>query len=67
MDGRIVGGFTMVVGISTFAVVTAKVAEWLVRGDRLTLIEQDHPDARTQQPTPAALPTPRRAPNDTTE
>ena len=34
--GRIVGGVTMVVGISTFAVVTAKVAEWLVRGDRTT-------------------------------
>jgi voltage-gated potassium channel len=34
--GRIVGGVTMVVGISTFAVVTAKVAEWLVRGDRQT-------------------------------
>ena len=32
--GRIVGGVTMVVGISTFAVVTAKVAEWLVRGER---------------------------------
>jgi voltage-gated potassium channel len=32
--GRIIGGFTMVVGISTFAVVTAKVAEFLVRGDR---------------------------------
>lgn len=31
--GRVVGGLTMVVGISTFAVVTAKVAEWLVRGD----------------------------------
>ncbi|MCU1503263.1 MAG: putative voltage-gated potassium channel protein [Ilumatobacteraceae bacterium] len=29
--GRLVGGFTMVVGISTFAVVTAKVAELLVR------------------------------------
>lgn len=29
--GRLVGGFTMVVGISTFAVVTAKVAEFLVR------------------------------------
>lgn len=29
--GRIVGGFTMVVGISTFAIVTAKVAEFLVR------------------------------------
>lgn len=29
--GRIVGGFTMVVGISTFAIVTAKVAEILVR------------------------------------
>ena len=31
--GRIIGGFTMLVGISTFAVVTAKVAEFLVRGD----------------------------------
>jgi voltage-gated potassium channel len=30
--GRIVGGVTMVVGISTFAIVTAKVAEFLVRG-----------------------------------
>lgn len=29
--GRIVGGFTMLVGISTFAMVTAKVAEFLVR------------------------------------
>ena len=29
--GRVVGGFTMLVGISTFAVVTAKVAEFLVR------------------------------------
>jgi voltage-gated potassium channel len=29
--GRIVGGLTMVVGISAFAVVTAKVAEFLVR------------------------------------
>lgn len=31
--GRVVGVFTMVVGISTFAVVTAKVAEFLVRAD----------------------------------
>ena len=31
--GRIIGGFTMIVGISTFAVVTAKVAEFLVRAD----------------------------------
>jgi voltage-gated potassium channel len=31
--GRVIGGFTMIVGISTFAVVTAKVAEFLVRGD----------------------------------
>ena len=29
--GRIVGGITMFVGISTFAIVTAKVAEILVR------------------------------------
>ena len=31
--GRIVGGFTMIVGISTFAIVTAKIAEFLVRFD----------------------------------
>lgn len=31
--GRLVGGFTMIVGISTFALVTAKVAEFLVRSD----------------------------------
>lgn len=29
--GRIIGGFTMLVGISTFAIVTAKVADFLVR------------------------------------
>ncbi|MFM8412680.1 MAG: potassium channel family protein, partial [Alphaproteobacteria bacterium] len=29
--GRVVGGFTMIVGISTFALVTAKIAEFLVR------------------------------------
>jgi voltage-gated potassium channel len=32
--GRVIGVFTMVVGISTFAVVTAKVAEFLVRTPR---------------------------------
>lgn len=31
--GRIIGVFTMVVGISTFALVTAKVAQFLVRSD----------------------------------
>ncbi|UDY36743.1 potassium channel family protein [Dermatobacter hominis] len=31
--GRIVGGFTMVVGVSTFAIITAKVAEFLMRAD----------------------------------
>jgi voltage-gated potassium channel len=31
--GRLVGAFTMLIGISTFAVVTAKVAEFLVRRD----------------------------------
>jgi voltage-gated potassium channel len=31
--GRLVGVVTMVVGISTFAIVTAKVAEFLVRAD----------------------------------
>ncbi len=29
--GRLVGGFTMVIGIATFAAVTAKIAEFLVR------------------------------------
>lgn len=33
--GRIVGGFTMIVGISTFALVTAKIAQFLVRTDPL--------------------------------
>lgn len=32
--GRIIGGFTMIVGISTFALITAKVAEYLVRADK---------------------------------
>ena len=31
--GRIIAGLTMLVGISTFAIVTAKVAEYLVRPD----------------------------------
>lgn len=31
--GRVVGGFTMVIGVSVFAVVTAKVASFLVRSD----------------------------------
>jgi voltage-gated potassium channel len=29
--GRVIGGFTMIVGISTFALVTAKIAQFLVR------------------------------------
>jgi voltage-gated potassium channel len=32
--GRIIGGFTMVIGISTFALVTAKVAQFLVRSEQ---------------------------------
>jgi voltage-gated potassium channel len=32
-EGRIVGGFTMIVGIATFAILTAKIAEFLVRAD----------------------------------
>jgi voltage-gated potassium channel len=32
--GRVVGGVTMLVGISTFALVTAKVAQFLVRDER---------------------------------
>ena len=31
--GRIIGGFTMIVGVSTFALVTAKIAQFLVRSD----------------------------------
>lgn len=31
--GRVIGGFTMIVGISTFALVTAKVAQFLVRDE----------------------------------
>lgn len=31
--GRLIGGFTMVVGISTFALVTAKIAQFLIRND----------------------------------
>ena len=38
--GRIVGVITMVVGISTFAVVTAKVAQFLVRADTERTPEQ---------------------------
>jgi voltage-gated potassium channel len=32
-EGRVIGGFTMLVGLSTFGILTAKVAEFLVRGD----------------------------------
>jgi voltage-gated potassium channel len=38
--GRLIGGLTMLVGISSFAVVTAKVAEFLVR---TPVIERDAP------------------------
>ncbi len=41
--GRIIGVFTMVVGISTFAIVTAKVAEFLVRSREA---EEANEDAR---------------------
>lgn len=40
-SGRIVGGVTMVVGISTFAVITAKVAQFLIR--------PDDPDSNTSE------------------
>lgn len=39
--GRLVGVFTMVVGISTFAVVTAKIAEFLVRGEPQDTVNSD--------------------------
>jgi voltage-gated potassium channel len=42
--GRIIGGFTMVVGISTFAVVTAKVAQFLVRSEQADLASDGAPD-----------------------
>ena len=32
--GRVIAGFTMLVGISTFAVVTAKIAQFLVRSEQ---------------------------------
>lgn len=38
--GRLVGGFTMVVGISTFALVTAKIAQFLVRDEAREPTEQ---------------------------
>jgi voltage-gated potassium channel len=41
--GRVVGAFTMFIGISTFAVVTAKVAEFLVRPQRETAALVDLP------------------------
>lgn len=41
--GRIIGGVTMIVGIATFAVVTAKVAEFLVRQDGAPTMEQSSP------------------------
>lgn len=42
--GRLVGAVTMVVGISTFAVVTAKVAELLVRSSLPEApVPEDHP------------------------
>lgn len=43
--GRVIGGFTMIVGISTFALVTAKVAQFLVRpelsNDSATVLSPD--------------------------
>lgn len=33
-SGRIIGGFTMIIGISTFALVTAKIAQFLMRDER---------------------------------
>jgi len=44
--GRLVGGVTMLVGISTFAVVTAKVAEFLVR------TREAEPVGQAMSPTP---------------
>lgn len=40
-EGRIIGGFTMLIGLSTFGILTAKVAEFLVRGDLAPTAEPD--------------------------
>ena len=40
--GRITGGLTMMVGISAFAVVTAKVAEFLVRTSPEDVLDPAH-------------------------
>lgn len=41
VTGRLVGMFTMVIGISTFAVVTAKVAEFLVKSPTLDRLMEE--------------------------
>jgi len=48
--GRIIGVFTMVVGISTFAIVTAKVAEFLVRSQREDDDGPNRPPAGVHKP-----------------
>ncbi|HEX5588597.1 MAG TPA: potassium channel family protein [Acidimicrobiia bacterium] len=50
--GRIIGGFTMVVGISTFALVTAKFAEFLVRSDREDELADDNRTGSAAQGSP---------------
>jgi voltage-gated potassium channel len=52
-EGRIVGGFTMIVGIATFAILTAKIAEFLVRAD--TTATKAPMTARERQARAASL------------
>lgn len=54
-EGRVVGGFTMVVGITTFAILTAKIAEFLVRGDVRPSPEDSATTQRERQERAASL------------
>jgi voltage-gated potassium channel len=54
-EGRVIGGFTMIVGITTFAILTAKVAEFLVRGDVKPTPAEVASTARARQERAASL------------
>jgi voltage-gated potassium channel len=49
--GRVIAGFTMLVGISTFAVVTAKIAQFLVRSEQA---DDTDPGATSADADPSA-------------
>jgi voltage-gated potassium channel len=60
-EGRVIRGFTMLVGITTFAILTAKIAEFLVRSDTNPSPTDRAVTARQRQERAAnLLPTPRR-------